>query len=401
MHPSIFCLLPPIVVLFIGYFTRRVLLSLLCGIVTAGFVATDFNVFTAVPLILQRLWKNFELYNLTSLSSFWQCKNLFIWVFLFALGSIIALLNYSGGAYAYRNFMQSRLKNSKNTQTASLFLSIIFFIDDYFSSLTVGSVMTPLTDAHKIPRAKLAFLVDSMAAPLAILCPFSSWFAAIIGFLSENGISLTNSTSIVILESPFTIYMQSLPYILYSFVIIFACFYIVRRNISFGLMKTHERIAHQTGNLFGGNIEYQQRATHEKHEEKPDASMFDFFVPIFIFVFSIVAGMVYSGGYTLWDGKISIFQALQNSSISIALFTGGVTSLFLIILYFLARRAISIHLVVPLCWKSGKMMFQTMMILMLAWTLGEMLRIDLSIGNYLAALLYGSIQCAFLPLLFF
>lgn len=404
MNYSILSLLPPVVVLVVGYLSRRVLLSLFSGIIVAAAVATHFQPIDSLFLIYHRLWGNLELYNLVSFSSFWNCKNLFICMFLFALGCIIALVDHSGGAFAYGDFMRKRLKNSKNTQTASIFLSFILFIDDYFSSLTVGNVMTPLTDNYKIPRAKLAFLVDCMAAPLAILCPFSSWFAAIIGFLGENGISLEKTNSTLILESPFDVYLKTTPFIIYSFIIIFSSLYIVRRNISFGLMKKHEDIARDTGNLFGGNQDYQknlENSLNNKRDFSSNASMADFFVPIFTFIICIILGMVFSGGYNPINGTIPFFKALQNSSVSISLFSGGFSALLITTIYFFIRKKITLRSTCKLYASSSKLMFQTMMILMLAWTLGEILRNDLAIGPFLAALIGDNIQISLLPGLFF
>ena len=130
-----------------------------------------------------------ELNRLFVPDRFWESWNAFICIFLFVLGIIVTLLRHSGGAYAYGRMIKKYLKNKKSAESSSLMLSILLFMDDYFSSLTVGSVMRPITDLYKIPGTKLAFLVDSMAAPLAILCPFSSWVAAIIGFLRDNGVS--------------------------------------------------------------------------------------------------------------------------------------------------------------------------------------------------------------------
>lgn len=404
MDSSLIVLLPPFIILIVGFLSRRVLLSLFSGIVTATLIATQFNLIDASSMIWARLYKNLEFDQLSSLSTFWECRNLFICIFLIFLGCIISLVNHSGGAYAYGAFMRSRLKNSKNTQLASLLLSMILFVDDYFSSLTVGNVMTPLTDSFKIPRAKLAFLVDSMAAPLAILCPFSSWFAAIIGFLTENGVSQTVSEMTLIHESPFKIYMMTIPFILYSLVIIFSSFYIVHKNISFGLMKKHEDIARQTGNLFGGDTFFQQQSEEIKKDSFLDisnATLADFFVPIGTFIICIIFGMVYSGGYNPFINNISFFSALQNSSVAIALFTGGLAACVFVTAYFFARKKISISLAIVLFWKSSKMMFQTMLILMLAWTFGEILRNDLSIGSHIASLIGNNIHIGLLPVLFF
>lgn len=404
MSYSILCLLPPLVVLLVGFISRKVLMSLMCGIVSAALVSTNFNLLDASLLMFTRLWNNFELYNLISLSTFWESSNLFICFFLLFLSYIITLVNHSGGAYAYGMYMQRHLKNAKSTQIASLFLSLILFVDDYFSSLTAGNVMTPLTDRFKIPRAKIAFLVDSMAAPLAILCPFSSWFAAIIGFFSENGISLDHSETTLLLASPFDVYLKTIPFIFYSLTVIPLTFYIVQRGISFGLMGKHEEIAQKTGNLFGGNLVYQEQLDKANQEiQKPikESSLANFLVPIGIFVTCIIFGMVFSGGYNPLANEISFFEALQNCSVSIALFTGGLGALILNTLYFLINGKITPSSTVPLFFNSGKMMFQTMLILMLAWTLGEILRKDLSIGSYLASLIAVSVQINLLPALFF
>jgi len=404
MNYSFWVLLPPLVVLLIGCLTRRVLLSLFLGIVTAGFIVSYCHPIDTTVYICKSLWKNFELYHLVSWSSFLECKNLFICIFLFQLGAIIAMVGHSGGAHAYGNFMQKRLTNKQNTQTASLVLSLFLFVDDYFSSLTAGNVMTPLTDQYKIPRAKLAFLVDSMAAPLAILCPFSSWFAAIIGFLTDNGISSHISSATLIIASPFSVYLYSVPFIIYSFLIILSSIYIVRRRISFGSMKRHEDIAEETGNLFGGNLEYQKKLETEKNirnEVFKKSSISDFFMPICTFVICIIVGMVLSGGYHPFKESVSFFEALQNSAVAFALFIGGSLSFFLVTCYFVMRRKIAIKDLGPLFFNSSKMMFQTMMILMLAWTLGDILRTDLPIGKYIASLVVGNIQVTLLPLLFF
>jgi tetracycline resistance efflux pump len=404
MNQSVLCLLPPLVVLFVGFISRKVLLSLICGIVTATLVSTNFNGFDASYLILTRLWSNLELYNLVSFSTFLESSNLFICFFLLFLGYIITLVNHSGGANAYGMYMQRHLKNAKSTQTASLFLSLILFVDDYFSSLTTGNVMTPLTDRFKIPRAKIAFLVDSMAAPLAILCPFSSWFAAIIGFFSENGISIDNSETTLLLASPFEVYLKTIPFIFYSLTVIPLTFYIVQRGISFGLMGKHEEIAEKTGNLFGGNLVYQERLDKNNQETRgplEESSLANFLVPIGIFVMCIIFGMVFSGGYNPIVGEVSFLTALQNCSVAMALFTGGMGAMILTTLYFLINGKITPSSTMPLFFTSSKMMYQTMLILMLAWTLGEILREDLSIGSYLASLIAVSVQINLLPALFF
>ncbi len=401
MEPSLLSIFPPVVVLALGYLTRNIWLSLLTGIIVGAAIATNFSPVETGELAVFKIWQNLELKNFFSLSRFWESWNSFICIFLFVLGIIVTLIRHSGGAYAYGNVIRRYIKDQKSTETSSLLLSILIFMDDYFSSLTVGSVMRPLTDAQKIPRAKLAFLVDSMAAPLAIMCPFSSWVAAIIGFLRENGVSSLPQEKTLILASPFSTYLSIIPFIVYSFIIITSSFYIVRRRISFGLMGQYEHIAKTTGNLQGGRTDFESypHDPHEKNKEK--ASLLDFIVPIVVLVISVIGGLLFSGEATIFCGTRSCFQALQYSNAAIALFTGGIVALLFCTLFLIVRRKVEWSEIPSLYWEGITLMAPAIIILLLAWTLGDLLRNNLLTGQYLANLMVGSVSLTMLPLMFF
>ena len=226
MEPSFLSLNPPFVILILGFTTRRILLSLAAGLFIAAMIKTGANPLAALILSCEKLFANLELQTIYNdgLLSGW---NILICIFLFILGIFITLLHHSGAANAYKTFVSSKLKNKKQAEASTLIMSSALFVDDYFSSLTVGSIMRSVTDSFKIPRAKIAFLVDSMAAPLAIICPVSSWVAATVGFLKSSGVKETAEATTSIHGSPFIAYINILPYILYSLAIIVGSWAIV------------------------------------------------------------------------------------------------------------------------------------------------------------------------------
>lgn len=381
---SFYSILPPVIVLLVGYTTKRIALSLLIGVILAALIATNFSFLPANELVATCLWNNLEFDSFFSINNFWSTWNLFICIFLFLLGIFVCLLQYSGGALAYTAFVAKFINSKKNAETSSLLLSSSLFIDDYLSSLTVGSVMSPITDKYDISRARLALLVDSMAAPLAILCPFSSWVAALIGFLKENGVSNTITSETLINSSPLTTYFYILPFLFYSFILFFAMWYIVRAQIYIG-KHSNEKI----------NINHSVN-TRNNHELK------DFFIPVIFLIFGVLGGMLHSGGFVfLSHGDNDFFNALQSSNAAIGLFIGGIITIFSTIVFFTSRKKVPLHVLPVLIYKGIKLMLPAIVVLILAWCLGDILRNQLHTGKYLAETLLGNCNIYFLPFIFF
>lgn len=368
---SIVSILPPLLVLFLGYLTHRVIFSLSCGIILAALLAHNFSVVVAGQDILQTLWTNLITQS-----------NLHIFIFLLFLGIIIVMLQYSGGAYAYTEFVKKRVRTKRGAETASLILSLGLFLDDYLSSLTVGSVMHPLTDSKRIPKAKAAFLVDSMASPLPVFCPFSGWVAAILGFLHENGISPKYAETTMVIGTPFQAYVHILPYVFYSFLAVATTWFIVRYKISFGIMHRHERIASETGDLYGGvkqcNLKIRERAHNPHH-----TTLLEFFVPIGIMLASFILGVGFSG------------------SAATGLMLGGLITVVTCLAFFLARTRIELKQIPEVIREGVKLMYGCIIVLLLAWTLGDFLRNQLFTGEYLASLMLGSVEVTTLPMIVF
>lgn len=392
--PSCISLLPPFVVLCIGIITHRVNTALIVGLVLAALCATGGAIVNALSLLGHRLWQTSDLGSLAQWNTVTDGQTLLVFLFLINLGILVALLSVTGCARAYAATISQKLHSARDVEQASLLLSMALFIDDYFSTLTTGTLMRPLADRFKVPPVKLAFLVDSMAAPVAILIPLSSWVAVIVGQLQRAGITESVTVDTVIVGDPFVTYLSFIPYVLYSFVLMASAWFIVRRRISFGPMREHE-------------LRMIIQETPTKQEETIEIStavaptLFDFIAPIALFMIVVVIGMLMSGGYSIIGQSCGLIQALRNAKASIALAGSSTVSLAITMLFLLWRRLLKITQI-PAAIKEGVvMMTPAMIVLFLCWTFGIMLTTDLNTGSYLAGLFSDTVPLWTLPCLFF
>lgn len=401
MQNSWIVLLPPLLVILLASLTRKIFVSLIAGILSALLIVHQFSVPDTLLSLVKRIWLTTELGMLASWESFWQASYLFICLFLLLLGILLSLLRVSGSAYAYAHNVIRYLKNEKQAESASLFLSLFFFVDDYFSCLTVGSVMQTVTDRFRIPRAKLAFLVNSMAAPLAILVPISSWLADIIGQLRQSGITTQIKTDTSIIGDPFFVYLQTIPFMFYSLMIISAAWLIVLKRFSFGVLHKHEQIAQQTGNLFAGKTAAIRRMKEIPHEAIQNSSVFDFLLPIATLFISVIIAVLYFGNFYLFKGQNSFAQALQSTRIQPALFCGAFITLLISMIFLLFRKKITPKQLPEIGREGFQLMWSSVCMLILMWTLSTLLRADLAVGSYLANFLSNALKIQMLPVIFF
>jgi len=381
-------LMPTIIVIISAFTIRRLNTSLIIGIVTAALIAVNFNPIKVPGLISARLWE-----RLTDMDQ------ILTFGFLLIIGSIIALLSLTGGAYAFAKKITKKLKDSKAAETSSVILSLALFIDDYMSNLTVGYVMRPVTDRFKIPRAKLAYLVHSLTGPLIIIAPITSWSAYITGQLDTAGVGVNLAEKLNIMADPFYVYLKTIPFIFYSFLTIASVFFIVRKRISFGPMAKHEEIAQDTGNLLGGKENVKAKEDSQTHA---NGSIADLFVPIGTLIASIIIGILYGGQFWLFGGTKGLFEALRsNPNPFLTLFISGIITLFVSTLFGLVRGKIKIPKIPKMFFGGAKLMYEPIMMLALATTLGLIMREDLQTGQYLANVIVGAFSIKLLPFMLF
>ena len=343
-YATFWALLAPIIAIVLALITKEVYSSLVIGIIVGGAIYAGGNFEgTLVHVVSDGFIANVA-----------DSYNMGILIFLILLGALVSMMNKAGGSAAFGRWATAHIKSRVGAQLATIALGVLIFIDDYFNCLTVGSVMRPVTDGHKISRAKLSYLIDATAAPVCIIAPISSWAAAVAGFArgagAENGISL---------------FIQAIPYNFYALLTIVMMIFLALTGLDFGPMKKHEKNAKETGDLFTSGT---KQAIAEM-EVNPKGRVCDLIVPIIILIVSCVIGMIYSGGF--FSGE-SFVDSFSNSDASVGLAYGAFVAIILTVIFYLCRRVLSFKSIMESLPEGFKAMVPAIMILACAWTLKAM-----------------------------
>lgn len=341
---TLWSLFPPVIAIGLALITKEVYSSLFVGILSGGIIyaaasGTGFEgTFKAV--VQDGL--------ITNLSN---AYNVGILVFLVVLGIIVVLMNKAGGSRAYGEWAAAHIKSRQGVALSTFFLGVLIFVDDYFNCLTVGSVMRPITDKHNISRSKLAYLIDSTAAPICIIAPISSWAAAVSGTVEGvNGISL---------------FINTIPYNLYAFLTILMVIFISISDTDYGPMKIHEDNA-KNGDIFTTkNNTYEQDAQPVTERGR----VIDLILPVAVLIVFCVVGMIYTGGFFSGTDFVTAFA---NCDAAYGLSLGSISALIVIIAYYMFRRVLKFNECMDSIAAGFKQMVPAILILTFAWTLKTM-----------------------------
>lgn len=341
---TLWSLFPPVIAIGLALITKEVYSSLFVGILSGGIIyaaasGTGFEgTFKAV--VQDGL--------ITNLSN---AYNVGILVFLVVLGIIVVLMNKAGGSRAYGEWAAAHIKGRRGVALSTFFLGVLIFVDDYFNCLTVGSVMRPITDKHNISRSKLAYLIDSTAAPICIIAPISSWAAAVSGTVEGvNGISL---------------FINTIPYNLYAFLTILMVIFISVSDTDYGPMKIHE------DNAKNGDIFTTQNNTYEQDAQPVTerGRVIDLILPVAVLIVFCVVGMIYTGGFFSGTDFVTAFA---NCDAAYGLSLGSISALIVIIAYYMFRRVLKFNECMDSIAAGFKQMVPAILILTFAWTLKTM-----------------------------
>jgi len=340
-------LVPPVIAIVLALITKEVYSSLFIGIVAGALFYADFNVVGAVNAIV----------NDGLIANVGDTWNAGILIFLVLLGIMVALVNAAGGSSAFGRWAQTHVKTRVGAQLATFALGVLIFIDDYFNCLTVGSVMRPVTDGHKISRAKFAYIIDSTAAPICMIAPISSWAAAVAGVVGEeNGLSY---------------FIQAIPYNFYSLLTIVMVVAMALMKFDYGPMRHHELNA-MVGNLFSDG----ERTDSEEEAVSDKGKVIDLILPVLTLIVCCVIGMIYTGGFFDPESAsyLNIVTSFSGCDAASGLSLGALVALVVTVLYLLARRVISFKTAMETIPKGFKAMVPAIIILVFAWTLGGITR---------------------------
>ena len=349
MYATFWALVPPVVAIVLALITKEAYSSLFIGVLVGALFQCGFApVDTLDTMLNQGFVSAIE-------------GNAGIFLFLVLLGIIVALVNASGGSAAFGRWAQRNIRTRVGASLATFVLGILIFIDDYFNCLTVGSVMRPVTDGHRISRPKLAYLIDATAAPVCMIAPVSSWAAAV------SGVAADLDTGVSGIE----LFIQAIPYNFYSLLTFVFIISLTVMRFDYGPMQLCEQNAREKGELAAVQ-------GSDGEEGNPKGRVVDLIIPVVILFVLCTVGMIYVGGFfgvDAWGGTEnagSFIGAFGNTDAFIGLPWGGIVALVLIVAYVVARRVLTFKEAMACVPKGFVAMVPPITILTLAVSLKNM-----------------------------
>ena len=377
-------LLPPIVAIVLALISKEVYSSLFLGCLVGALLVSNFHPWETVVQLVEG-----DNGIVTTVS---DSGNIAIIVFLVVLGIMVDLMNKTGGSEAFGRWATKTVKTRAGAQLMTMLLGVLIFIDDYFNCLTVGAVMRPVTESHKISRAKLAYIIDATAAPVCMIAPVSSWAAAVSGYVnsdSVNGIEM---------------FIKQIPWNYYCLLTLVMIVVISLLNIDYGSMLTHEYNAQVKDDLFttperpfAGADDYEKPASGK-------SSVADLLVPVIVLIIVCVVSLIWSGGY--YDDTADCYHdfmvSFSNADAGAALALGGLIGCVFTFIYFWLRGAIGFEKSFESVPQGFIQMIAPILILTFAWTLCSFTRYAMYSADFVSNALANAGELKlFLPAVIF
>ena len=346
---TVWALLPPLIAIILALITKEAYSSLFIGVVAGGLMIANFGFAQTVDTVVVK-----------GLSAA-VADNAGVYVFLVILGILVAMINKAGGSKAFGAWASKHIKTKTGAAFATFVLGILIFVDDYFNCLTVGSVMRPLTDNKKMSRVKLAFLIDATAAPVCMIAPVSSWAAAVSGCVESGTMS------------GFELFVRAIPFNFYSLLTFGFIIMTLVMKMDYGSMAVFETKA-EKGDIIGNTEDIRS----DKEEDNPRGKVIDLVLPVVVLVVLCVIALVYVGGFfgvDAWGGTDcagDFIGAFGNTDAFIGLPWGGIITLVLAVIYFVARKSMTFKEAMECIPKGFSAMIAPILILVLATALKNM-----------------------------
>ena len=398
-------LIPPIVAIVLAFITKNVVISLFIGILSGSFLIslTGYNVFYA----LIQAFLNFVTRALNSLADPWNAG---IILQVLAIGGVINLVGKMGGAKAIAEALAKKAKTARSTQLITWLLGLFVFFDDYANSLIVGPIMRPVADKMKISRERLAFIIDATAAPVAGLAIISTWIGLEVSLIGEG------FNQIGVEASGFGVFLQTIPYRFYNILILAFIIITAVTLKEFGPMRKAEIAARKRNKDIVEEIAASSSQMDElEPKEGVELSIWNAIIPIGTLIISALVAFYYSGYSSIMGGdNVALQQIMTNSPMSfagimeafsaadasVALFQSALFASVVTIIMAVSKKIFTLSEAIE-TWVDGmKGLIITGVILILAWSLGSVIK-ELGTAYYLVEALQGAIPAFLLPSLIF
>ena len=378
-------LLPPIVAIVLALISKEVYSSLFLGCLVGALLYTQFAPWDTIVTLVGAD------YGIISVLA--DGGNMGIIVFLVTLGIMVDLMNKAGGSAAFGRWATKAVKTRCGAQLLTMLLGVLIFIDDYFNCLTVGAVMRPVTESHKISRAKLAYIIDATAAPVCMLAPVSSWAAAVASYVPDG-----------FPGSRISMFLSQIPWNYYCILTLIMVIVISVLNIDYGPMLKHEYNAQVKGDLFTTPERPFAGADDYEAPSKGKSSVLDLILPVVVLIATCIIGLIYTGGFYEAGGEYAgaFMGAISNASSGQGLAIGSMLALVFTFIYFWLRGAIGFEKSFESVPNGFIQMISPILILTFAWTLCGLTRYGMYSANFVVNAMAGAGDLAkFLPAVIF
>ena len=377
-------LLPPIVAIVLALISKEVYSSLFLGCLVGALLVSNYQPWETLVQLVEG-----DNGIVTTVS---DAGNIAIIVFLVVLGIMVDLMNKTGGSEAFGRWATKTVHTRAGAQLMTMLLGVLIFIDDYFNCLTVGAVMRPVTESHKISRAKLAYVIDSTAAPVCMIAPVSSWAAAVSGYVNSDSVS------------GIQMFIRQIPWNYYCLLTLLMIVVISILNIDYGPMLTHEYNAQVKDDLFTTPERPFAGADDYETGSKGKSSVIDLILPVVVLIATCIIGLIYTGGFfDTESGNYHAFaSAFSDASSGAGLAIGSVLALVFTYVYYWLRGSIGFEKSFESVPQGFIQMISPILILSFAWTLCGLTRYGMNSADFVISAMSGAGSLAkFLPAMIF
>lgn len=386
--PGLLSILPPALAILLALIFRQVLLSLIIGIFTGAFFIYGYDPLTAFLRLA-------DVYIINALI---DKSHMQVIVFTLMFGGVIGLISKSGGTRGIANSLKKFAKSRRSGLIATWLSGIIIFFDDYANTLIVGNLMKPVTDSLKISRAKLAFVVDATAAPIASIFIISSWIGFEVGLIQEGLVSIGST------ENAYGVFIETIPYRFYPIALIFFVFYLSYTQRDFGPMLKAERSASEGNDTTKpGVTSTDLTASSELFGNENKAKWYNGIIPILVLIFGSIAGLIITGLDTISDGGVedyTVQNIIANSDAYLALLWSSSAACVVAAVMILTQRIMNLKETLDAWFFGLRSMFLAVLILTLAWAIGSVTQ-DIRTADYIISMISDSISPYYLPVIVF
>ena len=380
-------LFPPVVAIALALISKEVYSSLFLGCLAAALLLANFSPWQmVVNLIGADSSSGVGLINSIT-------DNVAILIFLVILGIMVDLMNKAGGSAAFGRWATKAVKTRSGAQLMTMLLGVLIFIDDYFNCLTVGAVMRPVTESHKISRAKLAYVIDATAAPVCMLAPVSSWAAAVSSYVPDG-----------FPGSRISMFLSQIPFNYYCILTLVMVIVTSLLNIDYGPMLKHEYNAQVKDDLFT-TPERPFAGADDYEEGEKKSSVLDLLLPVIVLIGLCIVGLIWTGG--MWDAESdnyhNFIMAFSDASAGVGLCLGSIIAIVFTFVYYWCRGLIGFEKSFESIPNGFIQMISPILILCFAWTLCYLCRDDgLQVGAFVERVMANTGNLAkFLPAVIF